>query len=72
MSYVEHPAAYEAATKRNIISNANKTFYKTYPDAGDIVQFLINNSEKNTFYSNLLGYCRLLGIRLVVRLFLPL
>jgi hypothetical protein len=55
MSYIEHPAAYEAATKRYIISNANKTFYKTYPDAGDIVQFLINNSEKNTFYSNLLG-----------------
>jgi hypothetical protein len=55
MSYVEHPAAYEAAIKRNIINNATKTFYKTYSDAGDIVQFLISNSEKNSFYSNLLG-----------------
>ena len=55
MSYVEHPAAYEAAIKRNIISNATKTFYKTYSDAGDIVQFLVANSEKNSFYSNLLG-----------------
>jgi hypothetical protein len=55
MSYVEHPAAYEAAIKRNIINNATKTFYKTYPDAGDIVQFLVNNSERNSFYSNLLG-----------------
>ena len=55
MSYVEHPAAYEAAIKRNIINNATKTFYKTYSDAGDIVQFLVNNSERNSFYSNLLG-----------------
>ena len=55
MSYVEHPAAYEAAIKRNIINNATKTFYKTYPDAGDIVQFLISNSERNSFYANLLG-----------------
>jgi len=55
MSYVEHPAAYEAAIKRNIINNATKTFYRTYPDATDIVQFLVVNSEKNSFYSNLLG-----------------
>ena len=55
MSYIEHPAAYEAAIKRNIINNATKTFYKTYPDAGDIVQFLISNSERNSFYANLLG-----------------
>ena len=55
MSYVEHPAAYEAAIKRNIINNATKTFYKTYPDASDIVQFLISNSERNSFYANLLG-----------------
>jgi hypothetical protein len=54
MSYVEHPAAYEAAIKRNIVMNANKTFYKTYPDAGDIVQFLVANSGKNSFYTNLL------------------
>ena len=55
MSYIEHPAAYEAAIKRNILMNANKTFYKTYPDANDIVQFLVVNSEKNSFYLNLLG-----------------
>jgi hypothetical protein len=55
MSHIEHPAAYEAATKRNIINNATKTFYRTYPDAGDIVQFLVANSERNSFYSNLLG-----------------
>ena len=55
MSYIEHPAAYEAAIKRNIINNATKTFYKTYPDANDIVQFLVVNSEKNSFYLNLLG-----------------
>ena len=55
MSYIEHPAAYEAATKRNIINNATKTFYRTYSDAGDIVQFLVANSERNSFYSNLLG-----------------
>ena len=55
MSYVEHPAAYEAAIKRNIINNATKTFYKTYPDAGDIVTFLNVNAHKNAFYSNLLG-----------------
>lgn len=55
MSHIEHPAAYEAAIKRNIINNATKTFYRTYSDAGDIVQFLVSNSEKNSFYSNLLG-----------------
>ena len=55
MSHIEHPSAYEAAIKRNIINNATKTFYRTYPDAGDIVQFLVSNSEKNSFYSNLLG-----------------
>ena len=55
MSHIEHPCAYNAAIKRNIINNATKTFYKTYSDAGDIVQFLINNSERNSFYSNLLG-----------------
>jgi hypothetical protein len=54
MSYVEHPAAYEAAIKRNILNNATKTFYRTYPDAGDIVTFL-NANYKNSFYSNLLG-----------------
>ena len=55
MSLIEHPSAYEAAIKRNIINNATKTFYRTYSDAGDIVQFLVSNSEKNSFYSNLLG-----------------
>jgi hypothetical protein len=55
MSHIEHPSAYEAAIKRNIINNASKTFYRTYSDAGDIVQFLVSNSEKNSFYSNLLG-----------------
>lgn len=55
MSNVEHPAAYEAAIKRNIVYNATKTFYKTYPDAGDIVTFLNANAHKNTFFANLLG-----------------
>jgi len=55
MSHIEHPAAYEAATRRNIIMNANKTFYRTYPDAGDIIQFIDANSEKSSFYSSLLG-----------------
>ena len=40
MSHIAHPAAYEAATRRNIINNASKTFYRTYPDAGDIVEFI--------------------------------
>ncbi len=56
MSHIEHPSAYEAAIKRNIINNASKTFYRTYSDAGDIVTFLnANASFKNAFYSNLLG-----------------
>jgi hypothetical protein len=55
MSHIEHPAAYENAIKRNILMNANKTFYKTYPDANDIVSFLYANAEKNSFYLNLLG-----------------
>jgi len=55
MSHIEHPAAYEAATRRNIIMNANKTFYRTYPDAGDIVEFIGANSGKSSFYSSLLG-----------------
>lgn len=55
MSHIEHPAAYEAAIKRNIVYNATKTFYKTYPDAGDIVTFLNVNAHKNTFFANLLG-----------------
>ena len=55
MSHIEHPAAYENAIKRNILMNANKTFYKTYPDANDIVSFLNANAEKNSFYLNLLG-----------------
>jgi len=54
MSHIERPGAYEAAIKRNILNNATKTFYKTYPDAGDIVTFL-NANYKNSFYSNLLG-----------------
>jgi hypothetical protein len=55
MSHIEHPAAYDSAIKRNIINNATKTFYKTYPDAGDIVTFLNANAHKNTFFANLLG-----------------
>lgn len=55
MSHIAHPAAYEAATRRNIIMNANKTFYRTYPDAGDIVEFIGANSGKSSFYSSLLG-----------------
>ena len=54
MSHIERPGAYEAAIKRNILNNATKTFYRTYPDAGDIVTFL-NANYKNSFYSNLLG-----------------
>jgi hypothetical protein len=53
MSHIERPGAYEAAIKRNILNNATKTFYRTYPDAGDIVTFL-NANYKNSFYSNLL------------------
>ena len=55
MSHIAHPAAYEAATRRNIINNASKTFYRTYPDAGDIVEFIGANSGKSSFYSSLLG-----------------
>jgi len=54
VSNIEHPAAYEAATLRNIINNASKTFYRTYPDAPEIVQFLVVNSGKNSFFANLL------------------
>ncbi len=54
MSNIEHPAAYEAATLRNIINNASKTFYRTYPDAPEIVQFLGVNYGKNSFLTNLL------------------
>lgn len=58
---IKHPAAYEAAIRRNIIYNATKTFYKTYPDADDIVEFLKSNSEKNLFYSNLLSVLNTYG-----------
>lgn len=48
-------AAYAAGTKRRIIENARKTFYKNVPDAGDLVQFIYEQAARapNEFMSSL-------------------
>ena len=37
---IEHPVAYEAARKAYILANANKTFYATYPDHIEVLNFI--------------------------------
>lgn len=53
---VEHPEAYEAAIKRNIINNAKTTFLKR-EQAGEVVAWLMDNAIRSTFAQSLLdGY----------------
>lgn len=44
--YIEHPEAYEAATRRRIMMNARKSWERTTPDAYDITNYL---SRKGTY-----------------------
>lgn len=37
---IEFPARYEAARKSYILANANKTFYATYPDHAEVLEFV--------------------------------
>ena len=37
---IEFPARYEAARKAYILANANKTFYATYPDHIEVLNFI--------------------------------
>lgn len=37
---IEFPVRYEAARKAYILANANKTFFATYPDAREVVDFI--------------------------------
>lgn len=43
---IEHPAAYEAAIKRNIVYNARKTFFKNYDRAGEVLDHLGSRAER--------------------------
>ena len=52
MTYIHHPAAYEAATHAHIINNARKTFLKN-PDNVKAYEFICDNYSKNDFYGSL-------------------
>lgn len=47
---IENPVAYESAIKRNIISNARKTFLRTVDDAEALIDFLVSKSGKNNSF----------------------
>lgn len=53
MSHIEHPAAYYAATKRNIIMNARTTFFRTVADAPQIIEYLDRQPDRNQFAQSL-------------------
>jgi len=53
MINIEHPAAYEAATKRRIIMNARTTFFRTVADAPQIIEYLDRQPERNQFAASL-------------------
>ena len=53
MSHIEHPAAYYAATKRNIIMNARTTFFRTVADAPQIIDYLDRQPDRNQFAQSL-------------------
>lgn len=54
MANIEHPAAYEAATRRNIINNARTTFIRTVQDAVELIQYVHSHSgEGKDFYNSL-------------------
>lgn len=52
---IEFPGRYEAARKAYILANANKTFFKTYPDAREVVDFIATGRIYNED-GNCVGY----------------
>jgi len=52
---IENPVAYENAVKRNIIANANKTWYAKTPRASEIDEAL-NAGRMHNAYGNISGY----------------
>jgi len=48
---IEHEAAYAAAVKRNIITNAHKTFERTYPDHEALTGFIDAGREYDDYGS---------------------
>ncbi len=54
-SYVEHEGAYVAAAKARIVSNARKTFFKTYPRAEEVADFLNLAVGKSEFLLSVRG-----------------
>jgi hypothetical protein len=53
MNHIEHPDAYAAATKRNIIMNARTTFFRTVADAPQIIEYLDRQPDRNQFAQSL-------------------
>lgn len=53
MTAIYNQAAYDNAVHSYIIMNAQKTFYRTYPDAGDLVNFIASQASFSTFYASL-------------------
>lgn len=54
MKQVQNQAAYENAIERNIRANARKTFFKTYENASEIIDWVHSKSHKNSFAGSLL------------------
>lgn len=56
---IENEAAYEAAIKRNILANANKTFRRTFDRADEVMMYLtkfhINNGKTLMFKEGFMG-----------------
>jgi hypothetical protein len=56
---IEHPDAYDRATRRAILSNARKTFERTYPDHEAILTFIsagrIDGGRVCTYQDNFVG-----------------
>jgi len=58
-AHIENPTAYKAAVKRSILSNAQKTFERTYPDYQDIYDFIdagrIEDGRRITYKEGFVG-----------------
>ena len=52
MHHIENEAAWDAARTASILANARKTFYRTYPDAGEVVTFICSGRNEDGGYTD--------------------
>lgn len=52
MHHIKNEAAWDAARTASILANARKTFYRTYPDAGEVVTFICSGRNEDGGYTD--------------------